>query len=155
MDKEQIFTVWEKTAMFSGYLKTIYFNQEPFASSGDKISEILTREIDCIIDLDMPNEKTKNFIKTIDQFIFVRQHPELAFIQCRYPFKMDIKITLFERKKLVKKMKRQLQSIIDKHTMQSHRLKLNSSQVSMLLKCSKQNYWVVYFLARLFIRQLS
>jgi hypothetical protein len=152
MDKERIFTLWEKTAMFSGYLKTIYLTQEPFATTVDRISEILTREISYIADFSMPNEKTKNFIKILDEFIFIKQHPELALIQCRYPFKTDIKISLFGRNNLIKKIKRQLQSIINKHTIQVYRLKLNSSQVRRFLRCSQQNFLIMYVLARAFIR---
>jgi len=138
--------------MFSGYLKTIYFTQEPFATTVDRISEILKREISYIADFSMPNEKTKNFIKILDEFILIKQHPELAFIQCRYPFKLDIKISLFGRNNIIKKIKRQLQSIINKHTIQVYRLKLNSSQVRRFLRCSQQNFLIIYVLARAFIR---
>ena len=140
MNKEHIFTLWHKTAMFSGYIGTIYFTQEPFATTVEKINETLTREIDYIADLGMPKEKTKNFITTIDDFIVMRHHPEFAFIQCRYPFKTEIKISLFGRKSLIKKIKRQLQSVINKHTVQVYQLKLKDSQVRMFVRCSNQTY---------------
>lgn len=122
--------------MFSGYLKAIYFTEEPFTASVEQIQRILLQEIDCVVDLAMPKEKTRNFIKTIDQFIFTREHTELAIIQCRYPFKLDIKISLFGRKNLVRKAKRQLQSIIDKHTLQTFWLRMNASQVCAFLNLS-------------------
>lgn len=133
MDTEQLLTLWEKTATFSGFLKTLYFTQEPFVTSIDNITKILTHEIDYISDLQMPAEITANFIKNIDQFIFAKQHPELAIIQCRYPCRKDMKISLFGRRKLVRKIYKQLQLIVSKHTVQVHQLRLNESQVRTLL----------------------
>ena len=129
-NKEQIFTIWEKTSMFSGYFKAIYFIEGPFAITSDKIRQVLTREIGYVVEVAMPNEKSKTFIKMIDQFIFNKQQPEIAFIQCRYPFKLDIKLSLFGRKTLVRKMNRLLQSITNKYITQTHYIKLSSSQVS-------------------------
>ncbi|CAF0897838.1 unnamed protein product [Adineta steineri] len=139
MNKEKIFALWDKTAMFSGYLKAIYFTHEPYTTTAEKITDILTREIGYIADLGMPKENTKNFLTTIDDFIVTQQHPEFAFIQCRYAFKTDFKISLFGRKNLLKKIKRQLQSLIQKHTVQIYRLKLKDSQQEYLLDhCCEQ-----------------
>ncbi|CAF4018972.1 unnamed protein product, partial [Adineta steineri] len=139
MNKEKIFALWDKTAMFSGYLKAIYFTHEPYTTTAEKITDILTREIGYIADLGMPKENTKNFLTAIDDFIVTQQHPEFAFIQCRYAFKTDFKISLFGRKNLLKKIKRQLQSLIQKHTVQIYRLKLKDSQQEYLLDhCCEQ-----------------
>jgi hypothetical protein len=78
----------------------------------------------------MPMEKTKNFLKDIDEFISNRQNPELAIIHCKYPYKLEVKISLFGRKNLVKKTKKQLQSIINKHTIKTFQLRMNAHQVN-------------------------
>ncbi len=131
MDQQNIFTLWEKTAMFYGYFKVVYFTHTSFTVSEDYIREILNNEIIYIENLVMPNEISKNFLKNIDQFIFNKQHAELAIIRCKYPYKLDIKISLFGRKNLVKKTKKQLQSIINKYTIKTLQLKMNSHQVNI------------------------
>ncbi len=88
----------------------------------------------------MPNDKTKNFIKTVDEFVVAKQHPEFAFIQCRYPFQTEMKISLFGRKNLIKRIKRQLQAIFNKHTVHVYRLKLNDNQVRVFKLNRSFNY---------------
>jgi hypothetical protein len=134
MNKERIFTIWEKTGMFSGYLKTIFFTLKAFTTDSDSISRILASGIDCIVELVMPEKQTTNLIKTIDEYIFVKKHPEISIIRCRYPFKADIKIGLFGRKTLAKKIKRQLHHFVSKHTIHVHRMQLSFSQVSVVSK---------------------
>ncbi|CAF3806468.1 unnamed protein product [Rotaria sp. Silwood1] len=139
MDNENIFTIWEKTAMFSGYFKVLYFTHESFMVSEAKIAEILNNEIDYVENLTMPNEKTKQFLNNIDQFIFHRQHPELAIIRCTYPYKLDIKISLFGRQNLVHKAKKRLQAIINKNTMRIVQLRIPLHQQEYLLEnCIEQ-----------------
>ncbi|CAF1449677.1 unnamed protein product [Rotaria sordida] len=139
MDHQNIFTLWEKTAMFCGYFKVVYFTHESFKVSEAYISEILDKEIVYVNNIVMPNEKTKNHLASIDQFIFNRQHPELAIIRCKYPYKLDIKISLFGRKNLVKKARKSLQSIINNHTIKTLQLKMNSNQHEYLLEnCVEQ-----------------
>ncbi|UJR16813.1 hypothetical protein I4U23_003712 [Adineta vaga] len=141
-NKEQIFALWDKTAMLSGHLKTFHFTQGPFATTVEKISEVLTREIDYIADVHLPKEKTKTFITTLDEFIVIKQHPELASIQCRYPFTTEIKISLFGRKNLIKKTKRQLlQSIIHQHIIQiGNDITLTDDQRTQIYQIAKRNY---------------
>ncbi|CAF1159377.1 unnamed protein product [Rotaria sordida] len=136
MDNENIFTIWEKTAMFSGYFKILYFTHESFMVSEAKIAEILNNEIDYVENLTMSNEKTKQFLNNIDQFIFHRQNPELAIIRCTYPYKLDIKISLFGRQNLVHKAKKRLQTIINKNTMRIVQLRIPLYQQEYLLENS-------------------
>ncbi|CAF1189241.1 unnamed protein product [Rotaria sp. Silwood1] len=139
MDHHNIFTLWEKTAMFSGYFKVVYLTHESFLVSETKITEILRNEIAYVEDMVMPCEKTKNFLNDIDQFILARQDPELAIIRCKYPYKLDIKISLFGRKSVVKKAKKQLQSIINKHTIKIFPLRITTNQQDYLLEnCTEQ-----------------
>ncbi|CAF3631775.1 unnamed protein product [Rotaria sp. Silwood1] len=139
MDHHNIFTLWEKTAMFSGYFKVVYLTHESFLVSETKITEILRNEIAYVEDIVMPCEKTKNFLNDIDQFILARQDPELAIIRCKYPYKLDIKISLFGRKSVVKKAKKQLQSIINKHTIKIFPLRITTNQQDYLLEnCTEQ-----------------
>jgi len=133
MDHQNIFTLWEKTAMFYGHFKVVYFTHESFKVSEDYITQTLNNEIAYIENIVMPNEKTKNLLKNIDEFIFSKQNSDLAIIQCKYPYKLEIKISLFGRTSLVKKTKKQLQSIINKHTIKTFYLKMNLHQINYLL----------------------
>ena len=134
MDHQHIFTLWEKTAMFSGYLKVIYFTHESFTVAETYIAEILNNEIAYIENIIMPKEKTKQFLDDIEEFITNKQQSQLAIIRCKYPYKLDVKISLFGRKNSVKKVKKHLQSIINKHTMKIVYLKLNSIQVNFFME---------------------
>ncbi len=139
MDHQNIFTLWDKTAMFSGHFKVAYFTHASFTVSENQITQILNNEIAYIENLVIPNEKTMNLLKTIDQYIFNKQNSELAIIHCKYPYKLEIKISLFGRKNLVKKTNKQLQSIINKHTIKTFQLKMNSHQVKFLFR--KKNHF--------------
>lgn len=130
MNNEEIFTVWEKTEMFSGYYRVLYFNHELFRVSADNISHILYHEIDFAENIEMPPEKTKTFMKEIQQFITDNRQSELAIIQHKYSSKFDIKVSLFGRKKMVKKVKKKLQSLVNKHTLRKFEIKLTTMQVS-------------------------
>jgi hypothetical protein len=117
--------------MFFGHFKVAYFTHASFSVSENQIGQILNNEIAYIENLAIPNEKTTNLLETIDQYIFNKQNPELAIIHYKYPYKLDIKISLFGRKSLVKRTKKQLQSIINKHTIKTFQLKMNSYQVKV------------------------
>ncbi|CAF3609150.1 unnamed protein product [Rotaria socialis] len=134
MDNHNVFTLWEKTAMFYGHFKVTYLTHESFKVSEARITEILNKEISYIENMAMPEEKTRNLLKSIDEFIFSRQNPELVIIRCKYPYKLDIKISLFGRKKLVRKTKKQLQSIVYKHTIKTFQLKMTANQYEYLLE---------------------
>lgn len=129
MDQQKFFTLWEKTAMFYGHLKVSYFTDRWFIVSEKQITEILQNEILYVENLPMPEEKTVNFLKTIDQYRSTKQNPELAIIYCKYPYTREIKISLFGRKNLVKRTRKQLQSIVNRHTMKIFSLKMNDYQV--------------------------
>lgn len=133
MDQQNIFTLWGKTAMFYGHLKVNYFTDRWFTISEKQIMDILKKEILYVENLPMPDEKTANFLKTIDQYRSTRQHPDLAIIYCKYPYKLEIKISLFGRKNLVKKATKQLQSVVNKHTVRIYPLKINDYQVRRTL----------------------
>ncbi|CAF5180596.1 unnamed protein product, partial [Rotaria magnacalcarata] len=45
MDNHNIFTLWEKTAMFYGHFKVTYLTHESFKVSEARITEILNKEI--------------------------------------------------------------------------------------------------------------
>lgn len=130
MNTERVFTIWEKTEMFSGFYKVSYFNHELFGASSDNITHILKHEIDYVENIQMPNEKTKNFMKKIQIFIVENRQAELAIIQHRYPDKLDIKVSLFGRKKLVKGVKKKLQLLISKHTLKKFEIKMTTLQVN-------------------------
>lgn len=132
MDHHNIFTRWEKTTMFYGHFKVVYFTHQSFTTTETYITQILNNEIEYIENIVMPNEKTKNLLKDIHQFISNKQNLELAIIYCKYPYKLEIKISLFGRKNLVKKTKKQLQSIINKHTINTFRLKIKSHEVRFI-----------------------
>ena len=129
MDQQKFFTLWEKTAMFYGHLKVSYFADRWFTVSEKQIREILENEILYLENLPMPEEKTVNFLKTIDQYRSTKQNPELAIIYCKYPYKSEMKISLFGRKNLVKRTRKQFQSIVNKHTVKIFTLKMNDYQV--------------------------
>ncbi|CAF1313135.1 unnamed protein product [Rotaria sp. Silwood1] len=114
--------------MFCGHFKVTYFTHESFKVSESRIAEILKNEIAYVENMDIPEEKSKSLLNSIDQFIVNNQHPELAIIRCKYPYKLDIKISLFGRKSLVRKTKKKLQSIINKHTMKTVQLKLTPEE---------------------------
>ena len=116
--------------MFYGHLKVSYFTDRGFTVSEQQIREILRNEILYIENLPMPETKTVNFLKTIDQYRSTKQTPEFAIIYCKYPYKSDIKISLFGRKNLVKRAKKQLQSIVNKYTVKVFVLKMNDCQVT-------------------------
>jgi hypothetical protein len=136
MNNERIFTVWEKTEMFSGYYKVLYFNHELFGVSTENVTHILHHEIDYVENIKMPNEKTKNFMKEIQQFIIHNRQPELAIIQHKYPDKLDIKVNLFGRKKLVKIVKKKLQLLVNKYILRKFEIKMTTMQVSFSIRCS-------------------
>jgi hypothetical protein len=130
MNNERIFTVWEKTEMFSGYYKVLYFNHDVFGASPENIVHILDHEIDYVENIQMPNEKTKSFMKEIQKFIVENRHAELAIIQHKYPDKLDIKVSIFGRKKLVKLVKKKLQLLINKHTLKKFEINMTPLQVN-------------------------
>jgi len=130
MDNERLFTIWNKTEMFSGYYKVIYFTCEPFAISENDITQILNREIAHVDNIKMPNEKTKKFLVEIEEFIKINKQPELAIIHCKYPYKMDIKISLFGRKRHVKTVKKSLQLLIGKHILKAFVIQMTPAQVN-------------------------
>lgn len=131
MDNQHVFTLWEKTAMFYGYFKVTSFTSEAFTVSQDRINQILEDEIRYIENLSIPEEKTQNFMKNIDEFIANKQETELGIIYCKYPYKLDIKISLFGRKKIVQKTKNKLQAICHKHTLKTIYLKFTDDQVNL------------------------
>ncbi|CAF3303678.1 unnamed protein product [Rotaria socialis] len=128
MNNEKLFTVWEKSEMFSGFYKVVYFTHESFAASEESITQILNREIAFVEYIKMPNEKTKTFLDEIEQFIITAKQPELAVIRCKYPFKMEINVSLFGRKKLVKTVKKQIELLVKKHTVKSFGIKMTPAQ---------------------------
>jgi transcription antitermination factor NusG len=130
MDNEKIYTVWDKTEALSGFYKVMYFTLEPFVVSEVDINQILNREIAFIDDIKMPDEKTKNFLKEIEQFVVYKRQPELAIIHCKYPYQTKIKISVFGRKKLVKIVGKQLQLLINKYTLKPFTIKMTSIQVT-------------------------
>ena len=136
MDNEQIFTVWEKTEIFSGYYQVRYFTQEPFVVSEDRINQILNREIAYAENIQMPEEKTKNFMKEMEQFLATKKQPELVVIQCKYPCQMEIKISLFGRKKRVKTLKKQLHLLVAKHILKAFQIRMTPTQVIVCLDIS-------------------
>ncbi|CAF1314178.1 unnamed protein product [Rotaria sordida] len=139
MDQQKIFTIWEKTTLFYGYFKVIYFIHESFKVSENEITEILNNQIEYIENIEMPKEITKQFLNDIDQFIASKQNSELAIIHCKYPYKSNIKISLFGQRKLVKNAKKQLQSIIHKHTIKTVQMKIDTNQHEYLLdNCIEQ-----------------
>jgi hypothetical protein len=78
----------------------------------------------------MPNEKTKSFMKEIQKFIVENRHAELAIIQHKYLDKLDIKVSIFGRKKLVKLVKKKLQLLINKHTLKKFEINMTTLQVN-------------------------
>ncbi|CAF2751248.1 unnamed protein product [Rotaria sp. Silwood2] len=139
MDEQKIFTLWEKTALFYGYFKVVYFTHESFKVSENEITEILNNQIEYIENIEMPKEITKQFLNDVDLFIASRQNSELAIIHCKYPYKTNIKISLFGQRKLAKNVKKQLQSIINKHTIKSVQMKIDTNQHEYLLdNCIEQ-----------------
>lgn len=133
MDQQNIFTLWEKTAMFYGHLRVNYFTDRWFTVSEKQIMDVLKNDILYIGNLPMPDEKTPNFVKTIERYRSSRQSSDLAIIYCKYPYKLEIKISLFGRMNLVKKAKKQLQSIVNKYIVRIFPLKINDYQVSLSL----------------------
>jgi hypothetical protein len=131
MDNEKIFTVWEKTEMFSGYYKVMYFTLQPFNTNEQDITQILNHQIKYVENVKMTNEKTKNFIKEIEQLISDKRQSELAIIRFKYPNQIDINISLFGKKKWVKIIKNKLQIIVDKHTIKQIQIKINEIQVNL------------------------
>ncbi|UJR11256.1 hypothetical protein I4U23_015438 [Adineta vaga] len=139
IDHENIFTLWEKTKMFSGYYKVLYFSYHPFDITEAEITQILYKQIDYVENMKMPDEKTKSFIKEIEQAIISNRKPELAIIRHTYPNRIDIKISLLGRKKLVKIVKKKLQLIATKHTLKQFELKLHKTQYEYLIdNCLQQ-----------------
>lgn len=142
MNNQNIITLWSKTAMFYGYLNVVYFNHESFKVSEERITEILKTEIAYVEDIAMPSEKTKNLLNSIDQYILNRQNPELTIIRTKYPYRSDLKISLFGRKNLVKKTKKQMQSIISKHTIRQFPINMNVDQVNSLISAQHIIYYI-------------
>jgi len=130
MDNERLFTIWDKTEMFSGYYKVIYFTCEPFVISENDITQILNREIAHVDNIKMSSEKTKKFMDEIEQFIKINKQTELAIIRCKYPYQMDIKISLFGRKRHVKIVKKSLQLLINKHILKAFQIRMTPAQVN-------------------------
>ncbi|CAF1351161.1 unnamed protein product [Rotaria magnacalcarata] len=139
MNNERIFTAWNKSEMFSGYYEVMYFNHESFGATDEVITRILNREIAYVENIRMPNEKTKAFINEIENFVSTVRHPELNIIHCKYPFQMEIKISLFGRKSQVKKIKKQIDVLVNKYTLKPFIVRMTSDQHDYLVdNCLQQ-----------------
>lgn len=131
--------------MFRGYFKVVYFTHESFKVSESRITEILNNDIVYLENINLPEEKSHNFLNSIDQFISNQQNPELVIIRYKYPYKLDIKISLFGKKSLVRKTRKLLKSIINKHSIKNVQLKLTSYQVKFLLLTNKKIVIFIFY----------
>ncbi|CAF1250141.1 unnamed protein product [Rotaria magnacalcarata] len=141
-DNHNVFTIWEKTDVLSGYYVVHYFSpDQPFHVSERSIDQIIYNEIVYVKDMVVSNldSMQTNFRNELDQFINQRKQEQqnlqtLAIIYCEYPLQTELKFSFFGQKCLVNNARKQLQYLLNKHEMKTINIELDSTQREYLLE---------------------
>ncbi|CAF3978904.1 unnamed protein product [Rotaria magnacalcarata] len=140
-DNRKMFTVWEKTDLFTGYYVVYYFNTgtQQFDTSIEYIDRVLLEEISFAeINNENSNVKSKLFLQEFYRFIrdSQKQHEEIAVLYCK---EQQLKVSLFGRKQQLKILKKQMQQLIHKHKLRTCYITMDESQRNYLLdECSEK-----------------
>ncbi|CAM4934412.1 unnamed protein product [Rotaria socialis] len=141
-DNHNVFTIWEKTDVLSGYYVVHYFGPDhPFHVSERSIDHIVYNEIVYVKDMIVSNLDSMhaNFRNELDQFINQRKQEQqnlqtLAIIYCEYWLQTELKFSFFGQKRLVNNARKQLQYLLNKHEMKTINIELDSTQREYLLE---------------------
>lgn len=139
-DNRNLFTVWEKTDILSGYYVVSYFNSEQiFHVSEARIDHVINNEIAYVKDVIIPNIDNihVNFRKELNQFIHDKKQQQqecgtFAIIYYEYPSQTEMKISFFGEKGMVGNARKQLQHLLWKHEMKLINIQLDLKQVRVI-----------------------